>query len=147
MTLGLTRWPPASELFRDRFNRFFDQTFDDTVASSDTLGSRHWMPAVDIKESDEALTLSAELPGLAKADVQLSIENNVLTLSGERKFEKDVKKESYHRVERAYGAFSRSFTLPNNVKTEAVEANFDNGILNVMIPKVEEAKARSIKIR
>lgn len=150
MTLGLTRWTPTSDLFRDRVGRLFDQIIDESVAPAERtegFGSRHWVPAVDIKESDEALTLTAELPGLAKENVNLSIENNVLTLTGERKFEKDVKQESYHRIERAYGSFSRSFTLPNNVKAEAVDATFVDGVLNVVLPKIEEAKPRSIEIR
>ncbi|MCH9652094.1 MAG: Hsp20/alpha crystallin family protein [Deltaproteobacteria bacterium] len=150
MTLGLTRWTPTSDLFRDRFSRLLEHAMDDSIATSDptkALGSRHWMPAVDIKESDEALTLSAELPGLGKGDISLTVEDNVLTLTGERVFEKDAEKESYHRIERAYGAFSRSFTLPSNVRTDSVEATFIDGVVTIVIPKADEAKARNIEIQ
>jgi HSP20 family protein len=107
---------------------------------------RPWQPLVDIVETEQAYEVRAELPGIAKEDVQLAIENNVLTLSGERKFEKDVNKESYHRIERAYGSFSRSFTLPARVDAERVEARYENGLLTVAIPKAAEARPRKIEI-
>ena len=94
-----------------------------------------------------ALTLSAELPGISREDVQISIENSVLTISGERKFEKDTKEENYHRIERSYGAFSRSFTLPSNVKTDQVAASFKDGVLTIALPKADEAKPRKIEIK
>lgn len=149
MTVGLTRWTPTGELFRDRFGRLFDQMFDDSwkgTANVESFSSRTWLPAVDVKETDEALTLSAELPGIKKEDVEVSIENHVLTLSGERKFEKDVQKENFHRIERAYGSFSRSFTLPTNVKTDKVEARFEDGLLIITLGKAEEAKPRKVEI-
>lgn len=108
--------------------------------------SRAWQPPVDIVETEHAYEVRAELPGIAKEDVQLSLENNILTLSGERKFEKDVEKGNFHRIERAYGTFNRSFTLPARVSTERVEAKYDNGLLTVVIPKAEEAKPRRIEI-
>ena len=101
---------------------------------------------MDVAETADALTLYAELPGLSREDVDITLENNVLTVRGERKFEKDVKEESFHRIERAYGAFSRSFTLPTNVKNDGVEATFKDGVLTVRIPKAEEAKSRKIAI-
>jgi HSP20 family protein len=150
MTVGLTRWTPANDLFRARFGRFFDQIFEDALTPG--LGqepgrSNAWVPAVDIKETAGSLILTAELPGLKKEDVQLSIENHVLTLSGERRFEKDVEEENYHRVERTYGSFTRSFTLPDNVRTEEVDASFEHGVLTIQLPKTEEAKPRKIAIR
>lgn len=150
MTLGLTRWNPTSDLERDPVHRFFNRFWEDTFRSGIDAGSsasRSWNPAVDIKETEDALTLLAELPGMAKDDVDVSLEKNVLTISGERRFEKDVEKESFHRIERSYGAFARSFTLPNNVKTDSVEASFDNGVLAIRLPKLEEAKPHKIKIR
>jgi len=149
MTTTLARWMPA-DLFRERFDRMLNQSFNEFLAplgATEDVTNRRWMPAVDIRESDEALTLIAELPGLTKNDVHITMENNVLTLSGERKFETEEKEESYHRIERAYGSFSRSFTLPANVKTDKVEALFKDGLLSVTLPKVEEAKPRKIEIR
>ncbi len=149
MTTTLTRWMPA-DLFRERFDRMLNQSFNEFLAplgATEDVTNRRWMPAVDIRESDEALTINAELPGLDKNDVHITLENNVLTLAGERKFESEEKDESYHRIERAYGSFSRSFTLPANVKTDKVEAVFKDGVLSVVLPKVEEAKPRKIEIR
>lgn len=150
MTTGLIRWTPQTDLFRSRMSRFFDQAFDEflsPLAGSEELSSRGWLPPVDIRETDEALTLHAEIPGLTKDDVNITLENNVLTISGERKFEKDAKKDNYHRIERAYGAFSRSFSLPANVRTDQVRASFKDGVLTVSLPKAEEAKPRRIEIK
>lgn len=105
-----------------------------------------WMPSVDIYEDQNRLVLEADLPGLSRDDFELSVENNVITLKGERKFEKKVEGDNYHRVERSYGAFSRSFTLPQTVTAEGATADFENGILRVSLPKREETKARKIEI-
>jgi HSP20 family protein len=151
MTTSLTRWSPASELFRGRFNRFFDESFlRDFFApleSGETLSQRAWVPAVDIRETAESLVLTAELPGLSRDDVDITLENSVLTLRGERKFERDENQGNYHRIERSYGTFSRSFTLPANVQGEAVKASFENGVLTVEIPKREESRPRKIAIK
>lgn len=150
MTTGLIRWTPQTDLFRSRVSRLFDQAFDEflsPLSGSEELSSRGWLPPVDIRETDEALTLHAEIPGLTKDDVNITLENNVLTISGERKFEKDAKKDNYHRIERAYGAFSRSFSLPANVRTDQVRASFKDGVLTVSLPKAEEAKPRRIEIK
>lgn len=150
MTVGMTRWNPTADFFPRRFSRLLDQMWDESVnasGGSENVGSRTWAPPVDIRENEESLTLTAELPGLSREDVSLSIENNVLTLSGERKFEKDVEKENYHRIERTYGAFSRSFSLPNNVSSDSVDASFENGVLTVVLAKADEAKPRKIEIR
>ncbi len=150
MTTGLIRWTPQTDLFRSRVSRLFDQAFDEflsPLSGSEELSSRGWLPPVDIRETDEALTLHAEIPGLTKDDVNITLENNVLTISGERKFEKDAKKDNYHRIERAYGAFSRSFSLPANVRTDQVRASFQDGVLTVSLPKAEEAKPRRIEIK
>jgi HSP20 family protein len=148
MQRAMTRWTPA-DLARDRFGRFFDQAFTDffnPAVRSEEVSNRDWLPVVDVAENPEALMIHAELPGLSKDDVEITLDNNVLTLKGERKFEKEVKEENYHRIERSYGSFSRSFTLPPNVKTEASEANFKDGVLTIRLPKVEEAKPRKITI-
>lgn len=147
--MTMTRFTPASDLFRDRFARMFEQTLPELfgpLATGEDVGSR-WLPAVDIRETPEALEVIAELPGLTKDDVHITLENGVLTLSGERKFEKDVKQENYHRIERAYGRFIRSFTLPSNVAPDRVGAAFENGVLRVSLPKQDEAKPRKIEIR
>ena len=130
------------------FNRAVEELFGE-LARPGYEGQeavRPWQPLVDIVETPQSYEVRAELPGVAKDNVQLSVENNVLTLSGERKFEKDVDKESYHRIERAYGAFSRSFALPNRVDAERVEAKYENGLLTVIIPKADEARPRKIEI-
>src|SRR6202034_3007172 len=101
---------------------------------------------VDIQETADAYRIQAELPGLTKEDIHVTLENSVLRLSGERKWEKDVKKENYHRIERTYGSFARSFALPNQVSSDKVEASFANGVLSVVVPKAEAAKPRQISI-
>ena len=105
-----------------------------------------WFPKVDIFENKDHLMIEAELPGMTRDDFDLSFENNVLTLKGERKFEKKTDEGNYHRVERSYGSFARSFTLPQTVSVEGAKAEFENGILHVSLPKREEVKARKIEI-
>jgi len=148
MTTALTRWTPETDLFRTRFDRLFNQMLGDIYTpAGETMSGRGWMPAVDVRETPEHLTFTVDLPGLSKDDVNLTIENHVLTLSGERKFEKEAKGEEYHRVERSFGSFSRSFTLPSVVQTDKVDASFANGILTISLPKQENAKPRKIAIR
>ena len=151
MTTGLIRWNPHMDLFRDRMSRFFDEAFNDFVrpvsGEREELGRRAWAPAVDIRETADELVLAAEIPGLTKKDVEITVEDHTLTLSGERKLEKDVEKENYHRIERAYGRFSRVFTLPANVRTDQVKAEVKDGVLLIHLPKAEEAKPRRIEIR
>jgi HSP20 family protein len=150
MATGLIRWNPEANLLRGRMDRMFNEMLRDIwgpAAGSEEYSARVWAPPVDIRESDEALTLTAELPGLTKEDVSITVENNVLTLTGERKFEKEAKGETFHRVERAYGGFSRSFTLPATVKTDQVEARFEHGVLTISLPKQEESKPRKIAIK
>lgn len=149
MTTGLIRFNPEADIFRGRLDRVFNQMLNEiwSPASADGPGQRAWLPLVDIRETGHALTLVAELPGLGKDDVQIHLDKQVLTLTGERKLEKQADGETFHRVERAYGSFSRSFTLPSNVKTDQVSATFDNGVLTIALPKVEESKPRKIDIR
>jgi HSP20 family protein len=128
-------------------NRVVEEFLGDYAHTHDgTDANRAWQPPVDIVETEQAYEVRAELPGIPKEDVHLSLDNNILTLSGERKLEKDVDHGSFHRIERAYGTFSRSFTLPARVSADRVEAKYDNGLLTVVIPKAEEAKPRRIEI-
>ena len=148
--MAIVRWEPFRDLVavQDRMNRIFDDAFRGTPRGNDdewALGGS-WAPSVDIFEHEGNLVLKAELPGVDPKDVDVRVENNVLTLRGERKFENEVKRESYHRVERSYGSFSRSFTLPSVVNTERIEANYKDGVLRVMLPKREEAKPKQISI-
>ncbi len=145
MNTNMTRWSQMQPaVLREPFYRLFDTFLSD--ANGEDVASRQWTPPVDIQETDEAYRLHAELPGLKKEDVKITLENNVLRLSGERKFEKDIKQESYHRIERIYGAFSRSFALPHQVASDKVEAKFDNGVLSIVVHKAEQAKPRQIAI-
>jgi len=128
-------------------NEMFDRTLRRRGEEEEGLISRAWAPAVDIYETDEKMVIKAELPGLRKEDVDIEVRDNTLTLRGERKFEKEIRRENYHRVERAYGSFQRSFTLPSTVKQEAIEAAFKDGILEISLPKAEEAKPKQIKIQ
>ena len=151
MRHAIARWTPTGDVVRDRFGRLFEDAFNDMLrpygADPEGVSNRTWIPRVDIRESAEGLTLLMDLPGLGKEDVAITLENNVLTVSGERKFEADEKaNETYHRLERAYGAFTRSFTLGPTVRTDKVEATFKDGVLTVVLPKQEESKPRRISI-
>jgi HSP20 family protein len=128
-------------------DRLFSHYLGRTGSEEEALAPGVWAPAVDIYETDEKLVIKVELPGLKKEDIDIEVRDNTLTLKGERKFEKEIKRENYHRVERAYGSFQRSFTLPSTVKQEAIEASFKEGILEISLPKAEEAKPKQIKIQ
>ncbi|HZF11830.1 MAG TPA: Hsp20/alpha crystallin family protein [Thermoanaerobaculia bacterium] len=131
----------------EAFNRAFAPLFGgDTTPEENEAVTRSWAPRVDVLENTEAYQVTAELPGIKKEEVEITLENNVLTLKGERKFEKDVNQESYHRIERVYGPFARSFTLPTKVAQDRVEAKFDSGLLTITIPKVAEARPKKIEI-
>lgn len=151
MRTALTRWTPTGDLVRDRFSRLFEDAFNDMLrpfaGEGENLASRSWMPPVDIRETAEGLTLHIDLPGLRKEDVNITLENNVLTVSGERRFEGDQKNDTFHRLERSYGAFTRSFTLAPTVATDKVQANFQDGVLTLSLPKAEESKPRKIAIQ
>lgn len=147
--MALARWEPLREIARlqDDFNRFFDNRAWRWRSANEEELSAHFVPAVDIYEDNDKLALSVELPGMAAKDVDVRIENGVLTIKGERKIEKEDKKENYIRVERTYGTFTRSFNLPNTVDSEKVKADFKDGLLEVSIPKKEETKPRTIQIK
>ncbi len=149
--MAIVRWEPFRDLLaiQDRMNRIFDESFRGMNRQGDddwALGGA-WAPLVDIYEREGNIELKAELPGVDPKDVDVRVENNVLTLRGERRIDKEVKRESYHRVERAYGSFSRSFTLPSMVDTEKIKAEFKDGVLHLTLPKKEEAKPRQISIK
>ncbi len=145
--MNIVRYDPFRELrsLQDEMTRLFTGTVGQSGNREDMLNGA-WSPRVDIFENKENLVLEAELPGMSRNDFDLSIENNVITLTGERNFEKKSESDNYHRVERAYGTFTRSFTLPQTVSAEGAKAEFKNGVLNVTLPKREETKARKIQV-
>ena len=146
--MSIVRYDPFRDLrsLQDDVNRLFTgnlaRSFDD-----EGIARGSWSPSVDIFENKEQIVLEAELPGMKREDFDLSVENNVITLRGERRFEKKEDTDNYHRVERAYGSFLRSFTLPNTVSAEGATAEYHNGVLRVVLPKREETKARRIEIK
>ena len=146
--MSITRYDPFRDLrnLQEEVNRLFTgnigRSFDD-----EGIARGSWSPSVDIYENKEHIVLEAELPGMNREDFDLSIENNVITLRGERRFEKKDDTDNYHRVERAYGSFTRSFTLPNTVTAEGATADYSNGVLHVTLPKREETKARRIEVK
>jgi HSP20 family protein len=147
--MALVRWEPVRELtsLQNEMNRLFNTFFDTPAAGNGGNGLRRWVPAMDLVETDEHFVLKADLPGLDESDVNIEVDDNVLTVSGERRAEHEDKREGYVRVERAYGSFRRSLTLPDGVNPEAVSANFENGVLEVRIPKPEERKPRKVAIQ
>jgi HSP20 family protein len=128
-------------------DRLFNETFGRGWGSEEGLATGVWMPAVDVFETPEHIVLKADLPDVDKDAVDISIENNTLTLKGERKLEKETKEKNFYRMERSYGTFSRSFTLPPTVAADKVEAAFDNGVLTLTLPKREEARPKQIKVK
>lgn len=145
--MALVRWEPIREInsIQNEVNRLFNTFFDTPVTAQDT-SARRWIPAMDLVETDDHFVLRADLPGISEEDVRIELEERVLTISGERKSAHESEREGYHRVERAYGAFSRSLTLPDGVDPEGVKARFDRGVLEVEIPKPEERKPRRVAI-
>jgi HSP20 family protein len=146
--MNLVTYDPFRELrsLQQDVNRLFSTSFDRGGESNELMRGA-WSPSVDIFENKDNIVLEAELPGMSPDDVSISVENSVLTLHGERKFEKKDEGDNFHRVERSYGGFTRSFTLPPTVSTENVEAAFDNGVLRLTLAKREEAKPRKIEIK
>ncbi len=140
---ALTRWDPFRDLLtlQERMNRLFEGPLSRGEEALST-----WAPSVDIYETEHEIVLKADLPGVNPSDVDVRVENNTLTLKGERRFEKEVKEDNYHRVERSYGSFARSFTLPNSVNPDKIEAHYESGVLRVTMPKREEAKPKQIKV-
>jgi HSP20 family protein len=141
-------WDPMRDLtsIQEKMNQIFEDTFSRTRGREETFGKGLWTPAVDIYESDEAVVVKAELPGLDREKIGVDVKDGILTLHGERKFEKDVKEENYHRIERSYGTFHRSFSLPSSVEQDRISARFKDGVLEVTLPKKEKAKPKQIKV-
>jgi len=140
----ITRWDPFRDLaaLQNRMNRLFEEQY----GGREDLTTGAFVPPVDIYEDEHGITLKLEVPGVDQKDLDIKVENNVLSVSGERKFEKEEKEENFHRVERRYGSFTRSFTLPNTVSTEDVQADYDSGVLKIRLAKRAEAKPKQIKV-
>jgi len=145
MRTTLTHFQPfrGVSTLQDQIHRLFDGAFD---PASDEANLTPWAPAVDILETQQNLVVKADLPDLKPEELDIRVENNILTIRGERKFEKKVDENNYLRVERSYGSFSRSFSLSNTVNTESIQADYKNGVLTLSIPKREEAKPKQIKV-
>ncbi len=145
--MTIVRWEPFRELssLQTEMNRLFNAAFEGPGAAGNG-GARRWTPAMDLLETDEQFVLRADLPGMSESDVHIELEDNVLTVSGERRAEHEDKREGFYRMERAHGTFSRSLTLPKGIDPEAVTASFDRGVLEVRVPKPEQRKPRRIAI-
>jgi HSP20 family protein len=142
----LTRWDPFREFttLQDRMNRLFQDSFGQ--GREEALSTSSFAPAVDVYEDEHNVILKIEVPGIDEKDIDIRVENNVLTVTGERKVEKEEKQENYRRVERQYGSFIRSFTLPNTVDSDNISADYDRGVLNIKLAKKAEAKPKQIKV-
>jgi HSP20 family protein len=142
----MIRWNPYQNVntLQDQFNRLFESSLSNRGTEATTLTT--WAPAVDIYETENELVLKADLPDINEKDLDVRVENNMLSIRGERKFETSVKEDNYLRIERSYGSFSRSFSLPNTVSTDAVRAEYRNGVLTVSLPKRAEAKPKQVKV-
>ena len=145
MRATLTRFQPFRGVttLQDQINRLINEAFDRT---SDEANLTTWAPAVDIYETEHELVVKSDIPEIKPEELDIRVENNILTIRGERKFEKKVNEDNYLRVERSYGSFSRSFSLANTVNADAIKADYKNGVLTLSIPKREEAKPKQIKV-
>lgn len=147
--MKLTRWSPARDLLRvqDELNRMVDRFFTPDLFEGSDMNVTAWVPNMDVAENKDQFTVSVELPGLKHDDVHVTLREGVLTIEGERKEEREQKDVQYHRYERRYGKFMRSFQLPTRVEDDKVSANFKDGILTIEIPKAEEVKPKEIKVK
>ncbi|MFH1943643.1 MAG: Hsp20/alpha crystallin family protein [bacterium] len=145
--MTLVRCTPFRDLvnIQDEMNRIFNAFFTRSPEKAEE-GSLLWTPLVDIVETDEEITVMAEIPGMRKEDVKISIQDNILTLKGEKKQEKESNKKNSHRMERSYGVFEKSFSLPSSIQTDKVKASYKDGILTIHLPKAQEAKPKEIDI-
>ncbi len=147
--MAIMRWvDPFKELsaMHDRMNQLFDETFLQARASDAAPAAAMWAPAVDIYEAGDDIVVKAEVPGIERDDVAVEVKDGILTLRGERKFEREEKKEDYHRIERSYGTFVRSFALPSSVDPDKVRATLRDGVLEVKLSKKDEAKPRKVRV-
>jgi HSP20 family protein len=145
--MAVVRWDPFRDLnmLQDRMNRMFDDA-GRTWRTDEPAATTTWSPAVDIFETEGEIVVKAELPGMERKDIGLNLENNVLTVRGERRFTKETKDDNYHRIERSYGTFSRSFSIPATVDEEKIRADYRDGVLKIVLPKKEQAKPKQIRI-
>lgn len=147
--MTIVKWDPFRNVaaLQDRINRIFDESFSRTADLDDDISMSAWKPLVDIYETDEAIILKAELPGIKKNDVSVEVKDNVLTLKGARTEEKEIKEKNYYRKERAFGTFSRSFNLQHRIQPDKIKARFKDGVLKIEIPKPEEEKPKQITVK
>jgi len=145
--MAIIRWDPFRDIvtLREKMNRLFEDAVTARGEEKDMISST-WAPSVDIYETENALVLTAEVPGVDEDNIEIKIEDNTLSLKGERKFEKETKEENYHRIERSYGSFFRSFTIPRQVDQEKIKAEHDYGVLRITMPKKPESKPKKVKI-
>jgi len=145
--MAIIRWDPFRDMvtLREKMNRMFEDVFAGRSEDKDLTAST-WAPAVDIFETESELVMTVEVPGIDEKDIEIKIEDNTLTLKGERKFEKETKEENYHRIERSYGSFYRAFTLPNSIDPDKIQAEHENGVLKITMAKRLELKPRKVKI-
>ena len=146
-TMAVVRWDPFRDLglLQDRMNRLFDDA-GRGWRNDEPAATTSWSPSVDIFETEGEIVVKAELPGMDRKDIALHLENNILSLRGERRFVKETKEENYHRIERSYGNFSRSFSIPVTVDEEKIRADYKDGVLKIFLPKKDQAKPKQIKI-
>ncbi len=146
--MAIVRWDPFRDIIslRERMDKMFEDSLSRFRMPEEATMQTFWSPAVDIYETDENIVLKAELPGVDKSEVSVEVKDNTLILKGERKREKELKEENYHRIERSFGTFVRSFSLPVTVKQDQVKAKFKDGVLEVTLPKSEEAKPKQVKV-
>ena len=146
--MNLVRWNPRREMsmLHNRYSRFFDDPFFRIARMDEDANQGQWNPAVDLYEKDDHFVIKAELPGVDKNDIKVDLKDRVLTLSGERTYDNEVKEENYYRKERSYGKFQRAFTLPADVDSDKITAEFKDGVLRVEVPKPEEKKAKQVTI-
>lgn len=145
--MAIIRWDPFRDIvtLREKMNRLFEDAVTSRGEEKDMISST-WAPSVDIYETENALVLTAEVPGVDENNIEIKIEDNTLILKGERKFEKETNEENYHRIERSYGSFYRSFTIPRNVDQEKIRAEHENGVLRINMPKKPESKPKTVKV-
>lgn len=146
--MNLIKWNPFSELedISNRLNQIFGRSVTSTAAGHEMMKVADWTPSVDISETDKAYLIKAEIPEVKKEDVKVTVENGMLTIQGERKMEKEEKGKKFHRIERSYGSFVRSFRLPDGVDETKAKAEFKDGMINITLPKSEKAKTKAVEI-
>ena len=146
--MAVIKWTPIKDLaaMQERMNKLFEDVMRPPYRTDEGLSSATWAPAVDVFETDKEIVMKAELPELVEKDIKIHVEDNVLSIAGERNMDKEIREENYHRIERSYGTFHRSFTLPNTVDRDQIKASYKDGVLKVVLPKKYEIKPQQIKI-